>query len=169
MLLAEALAARKDAIAEADSLRDRLAAAVLRYEDQAASVEEPSMLVDSLQRALDRFEALTVRIHRTNNGTRLAFDGRDFSIMEAIAFRERLTLEAKARRTAVEALDGAIGVGRAGRTRSWLGTRRSKEDVRELPTVDVRAERQAADTLSETVRRLDLALQQRNWTTELLD
>jgi hypothetical protein len=64
-------------------------------------------------------------------------------------------------------LEQATGSGKAGR--GWLGGRRSKDEVRELPTVDVRAERRAADDLSETIRRLDLMLQQRNWTTELLE
>jgi hypothetical protein len=168
MLLAEALAARKDAVAEINGLRDRLTAAVLRYEDEQAPAEDPGALVEALGTSLDRFESLTVRINRTNNATRLAFDGRDLSIMEAVALRERLTLEAKARRGAVEAVEQAVGAGRTGRGR-WLAGRRTKDELRELPTVDLRAERRVADALSEAVRRLDVALQQRNWTTELLE
>jgi hypothetical protein len=167
MLLAEALAARKDATATIDALRDRLAAAVLRYEDEEATGDTPAELLAELERSLDRFESLTVRINLTNNATRFAFDGRELSVMEAIALRERLSMGAKARRKAVEALEQATGSGKAGR--GWLGGRRSKDEVRELPTVDVRAERRAADDLSETIRRLDLMLQQRNWTTELLE
>ena len=166
MLLAEALAARKDAVKEIDDLRGRLAAAVLRYEDQDTPVDDPSEVVERLTAVLDRFESLTVRINHTNNETRLTFDGRDLSVMEAIALRERLILETKARRSAVDAVEEATGSGKAGR-RGWLGGRRGKDDVRELPTVEVRAERRVADVLSEAVRRLDLALQQRNWTTQL--
>lgn len=167
MLLAEALAARKDAIAAIDAVRDRLAAAVVRYEDQETTTETPAELVAELGRSLDRFEALTVRINLTNNATRFGFDGRELSVMEAIALRERLSIEAKARRKAVETVEQATGVGRNGR--GWLGGRRSKDEIREVPTVDVQAERRAADELSESIRRLDLALQQRNWTTELLE
>ncbi len=166
MLLAEALAARKDALAEITELRERLAASVVRYEDQGAPVEDPAHVVRKLGEALDQLESLSVRINRTNNETRLAFEGREFSVMEAIARRERLVLEAKARREAVSALEGATGSKSGGRR--WLATRRTRDDLRELPTVDLGAERHAADTLSETVRRLDLALQARNWTTELL-
>jgi hypothetical protein len=166
MLLAEALAARKDALAEVSDLRDRIAAAVVRYEDQSDPAEAPADLLGQLGGSLDRLESLTVRINRTNNETRLTFDGRDLSLMEAIAFRERLTLEAAARRAAVEAVEGAAGL-RSGRKR-WLVGRRTREELREIPTVDLRIERQAADKLSETVRRLDLALQQRNWTTDLI-
>ena len=167
MLLAEALAARKDAVIEIEALRDRLAAAVVRYEDQAEPTEPPGEVLAELAARLDRFESLSVRINRTNNATRLAFDERELSVMEAIALRERLTIEAKPRRKAVEALDHAIGSGKAGR--GWLGGRRTKDDVRELPTVDVRVERRAADAVSERIRRLDMSLQQRNWTTELLE
>lgn len=166
MLLAEALAARKDAIAEVEALRDRLASSALRYEDQAAG-DDPAELVAHLTSSLDRVESLTVRINQTNNGTRLAFDRRELSIMEAIALRERLTMEARARRAVVEAVERVTGSRKTGRT--WLGERRTKDDIRELPTVDPRAERRSVDELSETIRRLDLALQQRNWTTELIE
>ncbi len=166
MLLAEPLATRKASISEIDDLRSRLAAAVLRYEDQESPVEDADQLLAQLGAALDRFEALSVAINRTNNATRVSFDGRDMSVMEAIAYRARLTMEAKARRGALEEIEPATGSGKGG-GRLWRGTRRTKDEVRELPTVELRAERHAADSLSEAVRRLDLALQQRNWTTEL--
>lgn len=165
MLLAEALAARKDTIKEIDDLTGRLKAAVVRYEDQVSPVEDAGEVLAALGRALDRLESLTVRLNRANNDTRLNFDGRELSVMEAIALRERLLLEAKARRAAVDAVEQATGAGRAGR--GWLTHRRAKDELRELPTVDLRAERQAADRLSEAVRRLDVAVQQRNWTIEL--
>ncbi len=41
--------------------------------------------------------------------------------------------------------------------------------VRKVVVVDYKAERAAADGLSERVRRLDVALQQLNWTRELVD
>ncbi len=128
-------------------------------------------LLNKLAEWLDRYESLTVHINRTNNGTRLAFDGRELSLMEAIALREHLTLEAKTRRTVVEAVEDAVGGGKAGRgrRRTFGAPRRTKDDIREIPTVDLSAERRAADELSETVRRLDLALQQRNWTTDLVE
>jgi hypothetical protein len=169
MLLAEALAARKDTIKEIDDLRGRLAAAVVRFEDQDAPADDPSDVLTKLTRALDRFESLTVRINRTNNSTRLTFNSRELSLMEAIALRERLVLEAKARRGAVDAVEVATGAAKGAHGRGWLGGRRQKDEVRELPTVELRAERRAADELSESVRRLDLSVQQRNWTTEMTE
>lgn len=165
MLLAEALAARKDAIKQIDDLGNRLAAAVVRDEDQDGPADDPADVLADLTAALDRVESLTVRVNRTNNETRLTFDGRELSLMEAIALRERLLLESRARRSAVEAVERATGSAKSGR--GWLGRRRAKDEVREIPTVELRLERRAADQLSEAVRRLDLALQQRNWTTDI--
>jgi len=165
MLLAEALATRKDTIKEIDDLTGRLSAAVVRYEDQANPVEDAGEVLTALGRALDRLEALTVRINRANNETRLSFEGRELTVMEAIALRERLILEAKARRAAVDTIERATGASKAGR--GWLTSRRAKDELRELPTVDLRAERLAANRLSEAVRRLDMTVQQRNWTTDI--
>jgi hypothetical protein len=172
MLLAEALAAKKDALTEANDLRDRLAAAVIQYEDQEKASEDPATLVGKLSDALDRFERLTIQINKTNNETRLTFDGRDMSIMEAVALRDRLTIEVKARRAAVEAVEEGLETGKTSKKRPAYyqqAARRSKDDVRMVPRIDVAAERRVADELSERVRRLDLALQQRNWATELVD
>lgn len=165
MLLAEALAARKDTTKEIDALAGRLKAAVLRYEDEGSPSDDPAEVVAQLDRALHRFETLTVRINRANNSTRVTFDGRELSLMEAIALRERILLEAKARRGAVTAIEEATGAGRAGAR--WPSARRGKDELREIPTVELRDERRTADSLSEAVRRLDIAVQQRNWTTEL--
>jgi hypothetical protein len=173
MLLAEALAARKDALKQIEDLRERIAAAAVRYEDQDAPIEDPETLVRQLDERLDSMESLTVRINRTNNAARLTFDTRDLSIMEAIALRERLTLEAMARRGAVDAADEATGRGGSARhTRAVMygaPGRRTKDDIRELAAIDVAVERRIADGLSESVRRLDMALQQKNWTTELVE
>jgi hypothetical protein len=171
MLLAEALAARKDALTEIAALRERLAAAAVRYEDQAATAEDPAELIARVSEHLDTVQALTVRINRTNNEARLGFDGVDLTVMEAIALRERLILEAKTRRAPVEVVDEALGAGRhATKQHAYFGAaKRTKDDVVQLAAIDVRAERQAADELSERVRRLDLALQARNWQTELVE
>lgn len=61
MLLAEALAARKDSIKEIEDLRDRLAAAVVRYEDEDSPADDPEVVANDLTRSLDRFQSLTGR------------------------------------------------------------------------------------------------------------
>lgn len=168
MLLAEALAAKKDALKEVDDLRERLAAAAVRYEDQEAS-EDPAELVAKLDDALDRVESLTVRINKTNNETRLGFDGRELSIMEAVALRDRLTMEARIRRGIVDAIEAGLEIKKGRQEHYFVADRRSKDDVRRIVAVDYRAARSAADDVSERVRRLDIALQQQNWSVELLD
>jgi hypothetical protein len=165
MLLAEALATRKDVVKQIEELSRRLSAAVVRYEDESAPFDDPAQVAGELARALDRLEGLTVQIHRANNHTQLAFDGREMTLMEAVALRERLVLESKARHAAVQAIEQAVGAG--GRGRGWLSGRRAKDDIREVSNVDLAAERRAANGLSETVRRLDMAMQQRNWTTDI--
>ena len=70
MLLAEALAARKDTLKEIDGLRDRIAASAVRYEDQETPVESPAELVDKLAERLDAFESLSVRIESSVCGLR---------------------------------------------------------------------------------------------------
>jgi hypothetical protein len=171
MLLAEALAAKKDALTEVSDLRERLAAAAVRYEDQDAATEDPTELVAKLDDALDRVESLTVRINTTNNATRFAFDGRELSVMEAVALRDRLTLEAKVRRAVVEAIDAGLEIRAMAQPEAYFPqpARRSKDDIRKVVAVEYKAERAVADALSERVRRLDIALQQLNWTTELVD
>ena len=169
MLLAEALAAKKDALKEVEDLRERLAAAAVRYEDQEAS-EDPADLVAKLDDALDRVESLTVRINKTNNATRLGFDGRDLSIMEAVALRDRLVMEARIRRGVVDAIDVGLEVKPSRQPQYYAAPeRRSKDDIRKIVAVDYKAARSAADDVSERVRRLDIALQQQNWSVELLD
>jgi hypothetical protein len=172
MPLAEALAAKKDALQEIADLRERLAAAAVRYEDQGSATEDPAELVAKLDDALDRVESLTVRINRTNNEARLAFDGRELSIMEAVALRDRLTLEAKARRAVVDAIEEGLETKTSRAQPAYYAaqpSRRSKDDVRKVVTVDYKEARAAADAHSERVRRLEIALQQQNWTVELVD
>jgi len=133
MLLAEALAAKKDALTEANDLRDRLAAAVIQYEDQEKASEDPATLVGKLSDALDRFERLTIQINRTNNETRLTFDGREMSIMEAVALRDRLTIEVKARRAAVEAVEEGLETGKTSKKRPAYYTLRGTRIRRQRP------------------------------------
>ena len=172
MLLAEALASKKDALKEVTDLSERLAAAAVRYEDLDAATEDPTELLTKLDTALDRLESLTVKINLTNNQARLAFDGRDLSIMEAVALRDRLVLEARVRRGVVEAIEAGMETKASSPRPAYYQqptARRSKDDVRKIVTVDYKAARAAADGLSEQVRRLDIALQQQNWTVQLID
>ena len=167
MLLAEALAARKDTIMEIDSLRDRLAAAALRYEDDHASGEQPGAPgwrahdgprpLRTAQRADQRHQQSDELVIRRPQAEH---HGGDRAVGASDSRPRRAARPSSCR--------GGNRVG-PGPGRGFLVGRRTKDELPEVPTVDVRAERRASDELSERVRRLDLALQQRNWTTELLE
>lgn len=162
-LLSEALAQRKQALSDINTLSARLQGAAIRYDDDKDSYEDSSTLLKSLRDAIGDFETLSVRINKTNNATKLNFDGREFSIMEAVAYREALLLVAKHHRSLADhVLEQVQGRSRYGRTRT-------KDDIKQVATVDVTEIRRVADETSETVRRLDIALQQKNWTTEIVD
>jgi hypothetical protein len=167
MLLAEALAARNDAKKVILAAGERLGAAAVRFEDEDEQAKEAELAAaeSALDEALARFEALSVAINRANNVARVAFADETLSLMEAIARRDRLMLEAKQREAALDAADEAMG--RAGRRRYGSSERRTKDDVRRLAVGDATSRRAAHDTLARRIRELDLAIQQVNWTTEV--
>ena len=162
MLLAEGLAARKDALTQIRTLQDRIATAAVHLEDEKPN-EDARELQARLTQALDDFESLSVRINRTNNEAVVAFDGERLTLMQAVARREKLLMAHKARKSVADTI--APVSDRYGYHRK----RTSKDDLRQVVTLDVKGERKAADDLAETVRRLDLAVQQVNWTTEMVE
>ena len=162
-LLSEALAQRKQALSDINTLSARLQGAAIRYDDDSGSpLDDSEVLIEGLQRAIKDFQSISIRINKTNNVTVLNFDGGAATIMEAIALRESLLLTAKHHRALADhVMEQVQGRSRYGRTRT-------KDDIKQVATIDIAAVRQIADTASETVRRLDIALQQKNWTTELV-
>lgn len=167
MLLAEALAARNDAKKIILAAGDRMGAAAVRFEDEdeAAKLAELAAAESAFGEALTHFESLTVAINRANNAARVTVDGGSLSLMEAIALRDRLMLEAKQREAALDAADEALG--RGGRRRYGSSERRTKDDVRRLSVGDQAERRKAHDALARRIRELDLAIQQINWTVEI--
>ena len=164
MYLAEALAARKDALTEIDGLRERIVAAAAHYEDdEIEQNEDATSLLARLTELLDRLENLNVRINRTNNAAVLTFEGRAYSLMAAIALRDRLLLEQRVRKAVVEGLNEALGHGR----RSY--ERRTKDEVRRISSLRPAQVHAAADAVAARIRLLDLAMQHVNWSTDLLD
>jgi predicted RNase H-like nuclease (RuvC/YqgF family) len=161
-LLSEALAERKQLLTDIRDLSDRWKNASVRYEDDEAKDENPDDLEDKLSDKITDFRKLSVRINQTNNATTVTFDGDTMSVMEAVAYRESLLLRAKAYRATADHAQTIV------RGRSRYGATRTKDDIRQIAATDIVAIRKTADDLSETVRRLDSALQQKNWTTELV-
>lgn len=159
MLLAEALAARKDALEKIKELEDLLGSAMVRDEDERAY--DVAGLMTRFEARLTEYGELTTRINRTNNVATIRFEGRAYTLMEAVALRERLLLEARTRRGAHQEAIDTIG-------RTGYGLR-SKDQVKRVATVDLNRFREATDAISERTRRLDIVMQQANWTTDLVE
>lgn len=172
MLLAEALAAHKDHLSAVNAMPSRLAAVAVCFEDAPEEEREEARrelaeLEGAFAAHLAEIERLTVAINRTNNATTVRFEGRELSLMEAVALRDRLTIEEKRTRELLEAVEEATS-GRSGH--SWRGLeRRTKDDIRRLALVNVGERRAAHDHLAKRIRALDMELQQRNWNTQLLE
>lgn len=172
MLLAEALAAHKDHVSAINAMPARMAAAALCFEDatdseRAEGRRELAELEASFAGHLAEAERLVVAINRTNNATMVKFEGRELSIMEAVALRDRLTSEEKRTRELLESVEEAVS-GRSGR--SWRGLeRRTKDDIRRVALFNIGERRAAHDTLARRIRGLDMELQQRNWAITLIE
>lgn len=162
MLLAEALAERKQALSEISSLTARIEAAAVVYEDAEQADVSVDELAKSLAKAIDTFGKLSTRINRTNNATTVKFERKERTIMEWIAERETLQFTAKHYRAIADHVRDTMNP-----TRRY-GISRSKDDVRQVAKVNAADFRKTADEASEQLRRLDSALQQANWTTELV-
>jgi len=162
MILAEALAARKDLLTEINVLSERAAANVLRYEDEDPEENVGAGdLLSQMAEKLGEFEAMNVAINKTNNKVRLSFDGNTMNLMEAIALRDRMALSIKRQRSVLEALEG-------GKTRNRYGyEKRTKDDVRQVPTMDPAELRNSIDGESARMRQLDVEIQKVNWSTDL--
>lgn len=163
MLLAEGLAARKQALVSIKDLSARWQTAAVRYEDAVAESEDPASLQEQLDTAIDDFRVLSERINRTNNATTITFDGQSLTIMEAVALRELLLLRAKHYRATADAVVETL----SGSSRYY--GKRTKDDIKQVAAIDIAEVRNVADRASKRVRELDIVLQQKNWTTDLLD
>ena len=164
MFLAEALAARKDALTEIDGLRDRIVAAATHYEDDKdVGGENATDLLARLETLLATVEDLNLRINQTNNRFSLNFEGRTFTLVAAIALRDRLLLEQRVRKAVVEGLSSALGHGR----HSY--ERRTKDEIRRVASLKPAEMQAAANAVAARIRLLDLAMQHVNWSTTLAE
>jgi len=155
MKLAEALVRRSDAQRAIEQLRARIKQNAT-YQEGTEPAEDANALIVEAGLKLTELEELIKRINLTNAQTRLA-DGR--TITEALAARDVMSLRHS---LLVDAADAGLteqrGYGRA--LRSELAT---------LSAVDVKALRARADDVAAELRRLDLAVQETNWSVDLAE
>ena len=148
MRLAEALAERKALDARLSSIEGRLRANARIQEGDAVS-EDPERLFALLDSTAE-LRTLMVRIARTNRET--VVDGRPLA--DWIAERD----------VSVRRFNILSGV--ADRASERI-ERRSADDVRVVPVIDVVARKHEADALAARIRGIDARIQAANWATEL--
>ena len=115
--------------------------------------EDPVELLKELEADYARLEELISAINRTNNSTRLE-DGTTLSDLLA----RRDCLKGK-----LSILRGFLN------SASSLVRRHSVSEIKIKSTVDVRQLQKQVDGLSKELRQLEETVQEKNWTTELLE
>ena len=162
MLLAEALAERKDVLKRIGEYPAKVVEFAVWDEDEKKP--DAAVLVD-LNKAyaadLDRLEELNVKIHKANAVLTVQTEQGEMTIMEAIALRDRLNLGRISADRTKQAVESALG------RHSLYRRSRSKEDVRIKTLVAPRDIAREEDALAGEIRRLDLAIQMVNWSQEL--
>jgi hypothetical protein len=151
MKLAEALAERSDCQKRLEEIKDRLERSA-RIQEGEQPAEDPSELLSETDRIYARLLELISAINRTNSRT--DFD-HERTISDAIAERDVL---GKRR-------DFLSQVAGSGTSRLDRYLRSELRYVMTVPMAKLRAE---ADQLAQRYRKLDLRIQELNWTTELI-
>ena len=151
MKLANALSQRSELQTRIHQLESRLNNNAQVQEGEQPA-EDPAELLRELDEDYARLEELVSAINRTNNTTRL--EGGD-TLSGLLARRD--------------CLKGKLGVLRGFlNNASSLVHRHSASEIKIKSTVNVRELQKQVDSLSRELRELDEALQEKNWTTEVL-
>lgn len=151
MKLAEALQIRAD-------LQNRIAQIGTRLVNNATSqegsepAENPDALLKELDSMLKQHEELVTRINITNSRTT---DDKGETLTQLIAHRDMLQKKVKMLRDLVGAA-------------SQLTNRYHLSEIRVISTINVAETQKKVDEVSKQLREADIALQQLNWTVELI-
>lgn len=151
MQLAAALAHRADLTTRRDVLLERAARSALVQEGSTPTDDVAALLAEHA-RVADQLETLVTQINLTN--TRVTVGER--TMTAALAHRESL----RARHQALLRVANAA---------TPTGDRMRAQELRLLPAVDPRALHEQAEAVAKELRELDLAIQEVNWTTTLIE
>lgn len=143
MKLAELLNERKTVKEEIQAVKQRLHLSAKMQEGDTEPVERPDELKKTLLVLYERLNELIVSINRTNVNT--LESGK--SLMEWIAERDTLHQLAEKATPKPE--------------------RFSRNEIRFVPTVDVRSVRKEADGYARQAREIDNRIQAANWNTDV--
>lgn len=162
-LIAEALAERKDILKRVHEFPSALSEmAVWDEDDDKPNAAEVATFRMATREDLDRLQFLNVAINRANNEMTVLTEAGKMTIMEAIALRDRLSVEQRIAEQAASSIENELG-----RKYTRFGARRTKDDVKRDSLVAPRELTREEDALAGQIRRLDLAIQQVNWTQSL--
>ena len=150
MKLAEALNLRADTAKRLSQLSERLAANA-KVQEGDSPAEDPSELLEELDRLTKQLEDLISRINLTNSKT--LYEGK--SLTEMIAAKDTLSLKSSILRNFLSASSAKID-------------RYSNKEIRVVSTVNVRELQKSSDEISEEIRKLNVKIQELNWSTDLL-
>ena len=151
MKLAEALQERADLNKKISELKSRLNNCILVQEGEEPA-EEPAELLNELDEAAARLEALMAAINLTNSRTKV--EGK--TLTQLIARKDALSVQLAAYRELVYT---------AGQNTS----RARGTEIRVKALLKAADLQKKADQLAKEIRRLDNLLQENNWKTKLIE
>ncbi|WP_139997487.1 DIP1984 family protein [Paenibacillus paridis] len=152
MRLAEALVMRADCQRKVAQIKQRLGRVIKVQEGEKPS-ESPTELLDELKRTLDDLAVWVKKINKTNALS--AFDD-SISLAEALSERDRIMQH---RNILNEMLSEA----------SIRQERYSRQEVKFYTTIEIPVLQKEVDELSRKYRELDFKIQEKNWSTVLLE
>jgi len=151
MKLANALSQRSELQTRLRQLETRLYNNAQVQEGEIPA-EDPKELLTELEEGYGRLEYLMSRINRTNAATRVGED----ALSDLLSRRE--------------CLKGRLDVMRNFLNHaSALVSRRTVSEIKIKSTVNVRQLQKQVDDLSRQLRELDEIVQEKNWTTDLME
>lgn len=151
MKLAEALMLRADYQAKLHDIQQRLINNVKVQEGETAS-EEPTQLLHILSSTLTELEKLIVRINKTNATVMM---DETHTLNDIIAQRDTLKRKLNIYSTVLN--NAAIKQDRYMRT-----------EIKYISTINIADTQKEIDALSKALREINVRLQEKNWSTELL-
>jgi hypothetical protein len=152
MRIGDALSKRADVQKRIAQIGARLRASAVVQEGDAPP-EDPSRLLAELDELTAELETLITRINLTNAASRL---GSGQTVTAALARRDVLATRQTVLRSAVEAV-------------AESQARYSRSEIRLTRQIDVAALRKEIDELARERRELDTAIQEYNWTADLIE
>lgn len=150
MKLAEALDLRADTAKRLSQLSERLIANA-KVQEGDSPAEDPVELLEELERLTDQLENLISRINLTNSKT--MYEGK--TLTEMIAAKDTLSLKSSVLRNFLASASAKTD-------------RYSNKEIRIVSTVNVRELQKRSDEISEEIRRLNVKIQELNWSADLL-